>query len=466
MNNLLVSALYLYSLWAVSYSCSSLFIDNASLFVAGTSASHQPPPPQQQQQQQQQPQPEQQIHHHQPGLESSVGADYGAQNRSMMESNLNSIQAQIATENSIVSSLESQQHSMNDTLQALQATIDKEKEHLDNLKRTAEDLSQHLDGQRKKKDELTRELQMYRQESKHYQQRIDHSRQESQELDNDITELERKKAACASPHQTSNALSPQDDTNVFALSSTPSDHDLFAKVEDTAPVDHHSKSVSIDPFSAKHQQKQALANATPTLNRLKEDTEIRRAPTPNVDISEIEAKFPDLNMMETDFASPATKEQANASPFASPPKPAPTDYASASSPSLTFASPPKTDYASASPSLAFARSPHLQRAATSAANKSPHLHRTATTASPPPTKPSKYGFDLSAFEGPSSQPSASSTSFRDDLTSLFGGVSPVTNNAIASASSTPINTTFDSLFDVPSSQQQHSSNAFDDAFLK
>lgn len=434
------------------------------MFAAGTSASHQPPPPQQQQQ----PQPEQQTHHHQPVLESSAGSGYGAQNRSMMESNLGSIQAQIATENSIVGSLESQQQNMNDTLQALHATIEKEKDHLDNLKRTAEDLTRHLDDQRKKKDDLTRELQMYRQESKHYQQRIDHSRQELQDLDNDINELERKKAASSSPHQTSNALSPQDDTNVFALSSTSSDHDLFAKVQDTAPADHHNKSVSIDPFSAKHQQKQALANATPTLNRLKEDTEIRRAPTPNVDISEVEAKFPDLNMMESDFTSPTTKDHANASPFASPPKAAIADNTIASSPSLSFASPPKPDFASPSPSLAFARSPHLQRAATSAANKSPHLHRTATTASPPPAKPSKYGFDLSAFEGPSSQPSTSSTSFRDDLTSLFGGVSPVTNNAIASASSTPINTTFDSLFDVPPSQpqQQHSSNAFDDAFLK
>ncbi|KAI8342953.1 hypothetical protein BC941DRAFT_84277 [Chlamydoabsidia padenii] len=368
-----------------------------------------PPPPQQQQQQ-----------------EPPTTTDYGHQNRSMLESNLGSIQAQIATENSLIGSLQSQQHSMDDTLQALQLSIDKEKQHLDDLKRTAEELTQRVDAQRKKKDDLTRELQMYRQESKHYQQRIDDSQQQVHDLENEISELE--KVSSSSP--------PQDDTNVFALSSTASDHDLFAKVQDTttSPVmGGHTN--SIDPFSAKHEQKKAQ---TPTLNRLKEDTEMKRAPTPNVDISEVEAKFPDLNMMETEFGRSSAKVTPTASPLLSPPQRAAT----------TIRSPQQQ--ATRSPQRAAATTKSLFDPASS-------NNKTTTKASS-----SKYGFDLSAFEGPSSQPSSTS-SFRDDLTSLFGGVSPVTHPATTSNSSTPINTTFDSLFDV---SPQTTSNAFDDAFLK
>ncbi|KAI8086201.1 uncharacterized protein BX664DRAFT_365885 [Halteromyces radiatus] len=393
-----------------------------------------PPPPLQQQQQQQQ----QQL----PQQNTTITSDYGLQNKSSLENNLNSIQSQIKTETSLVDSLQAQQHSMNDTIQVLESTIQEEKKKLENLKHTADELSRHLEAQRKKKEDLTRDLQIYRQESKHYQQRIDQSRQESQDLEKEISDLEKKATTSSqqipSSSPSSSSISPNtDNANVFALSSTISDHDLFAKVDDT-PASTRNSSDSIDPFSAKHQQKKALANATPTLNRLKEANEIRRAQTPNVDISEVEAKFPDLSTMEHDFDTSSNDNKTTTT----------TPSASTSTNSIPGLSQP-----------------------TSSPFQSPFVSSSSTPAA---TKPSKYGFDLSAFEGPS-QSTSSPSSVRDDLTSLFGGVSPVQSNNTNIATTSNKNS-FDALFNISPStsssanQPQTSSSkptttSFTDAFF-
>ncbi|ORZ23441.1 hypothetical protein BCR42DRAFT_447129 [Absidia repens] len=400
------------------------------------------------------------------------------QQKVMMENNFSTIQSQVNTENSLIGSLQSQQHSMDDSLKTLQSDIEKEKQHLEKLKHTASELTRHLEAQQKKKEELTRDLQMYRQESKHYQQRIDQSQQESRELENEISELQKKakpSSPFTSPHQMPQSPPHQQDTNVFALSSSASNHDLFANVQDAPPAPaQNNNSGSIDPFSAKHQQQKALSNATPTLNRLKEETEVRRAPTPNVDISEVEAKFPDLNMMENDFDT-TSRSPTVASVSGGDHKPA-----SPSLPSAITSPPPPTqqqqqqqqhhkqhtNVASSSPS---AFSPFDSPFSSSA---SPNPAATSTAADPP-KPPSKYGFDLAAFEGPSQPSPSSSASYRDDLTSLFGGLSPAQSPAQPSnttAPAPPPASSFDALFNVnaTTTQPQPSSaeNSFDSAFLR
>jgi myosin heavy subunit len=354
-------------------------------------------------------------------------------------------------------------------IQELQRQIDQQKEVLAKMKQEADEAERQLEVERKRKEELFKELQMYKQEAKHFATRIENAQEETAKLRQENATLEKEKQNSPPPPSATAALDPAHD--FFSLSSAPSTNSngLFAKV--TEPVTASSTISSpqqsnntFDPFAGfKAQQQQS--SPVVSINKLKEETELKRTVTSNVDISDIESKFPDLNTMEQSFASPTSPPPP---PSASVSSPAPTPAAaSTSTPLVQSPSSPKTNdlYSNlfASPTAA---SPSLQRSTTSAV-KSDHsssnsLARSVTSAVKKDPK-SKYGFDLSAFETSSSSTptpfgGSSITSMKDELSSLFG--SPTTNTA-----SLPKSTTgFDDIFGNTTATNNNKPNSFEDIF--
>ncbi|CAO3649453.1 unnamed protein product [Cunninghamella echinulata] len=429
-----------------------------------------------------------------------------------LENNLTSLQSQVNTETALVGTLQSQKQGVDNSIKILEESIEKEKQHLESLKRTVEELEQHIKNQQMKKETLTRDLQTYKQESKHFQQRIDHHRQESKELENEIKDLEKKRASSSSSSFSGNintnvsatsspflskstitspslptASSPSmnDPNNLFALSTPISDHGLFAKVQDvssptlsttsshnttttattttTTNIKNNNNATTIDPF-ALVQQKKAHANTSPSLNKLKNESDIRRVSTPNVDISEVEAKFPDLSTMEHDFNT------------SHPPPSSSSD--TVTSPKNVPSSPPPP-----SSSSSIIKSPTLQQQQQQQV-KSTGAGSSLFGVNDNNTNKSKYGFDLSLFESGSNTISSpkTSSSLKDDLTSIFSNtntpdmsLSPSTtnnnNNNNQNENKKQNNNDFDQLFGVSSntnqssSQQQEKPISFADAFL-
>ncbi|CAO3607657.1 unnamed protein product [Cunninghamella blakesleeana] len=428
-------------------------------------------------------------------------------NKAFLENNLASIQSQIRTENSLIDTLQSQKQGIDNSVKVLEESIEKEKQHLESLKRTVQELEQHVKNQQMKKDNLTRELQTFRQESKHFQQRIDHYRQESKDLENEISELEKKqheqssspslsgnnnhgrsstatspfltKSTITSPKisdkiPTSPSLNNHNSNNIFSLSTPISDNDLFAKVQDvssptlsttsshtnytnTTSNNNHNNKTTIDPFA--HQKKVT----SPSLNKLKHDSETRysssSSSTPNVDISEIEAKFPDLSTMEHDFDVNNHPTDTMTSPKTTPVSPPPQTTTTAPVPVTTTSS------------TSITKSPSLQQSTLGTGSSIFGISNNNNNNTN--SKPSKYGFDLSLFEGTNETSSSSShqtTSFKDDLTSIFSN----TNSPNVSSHDNKTNeenqnqhnnnnnnsnsNNFDSLFGVSSSTNPNSSS--------
>ncbi|KAI9309705.1 hypothetical protein BJ944DRAFT_172591 [Cunninghamella echinulata] len=421
----------------------------------------------------------------------------GTNKKSLLENNLTSLQSQVKTETALINTLQSQKQGVDNSVKVLEESIEKEKQHLESLKRTVEELEQHIKNQQMKKETLTRDLQTYKQESKHFQQRVDHHRQESKELENEINDLEKKRAsssssfsgnintnvsATSSPFLSKSAItspsiptaspSMNDPNSLFALSTPISDHDLFAKVQDVASPTlsttsshnttttatktniNNNNAATIDPFAIV-QQKKALANTSPSLNKLKHESDIRRVSTPNVDISEVEAKFPDLSTMEHDFN---------------------TNHPPPSSSSDTVTSPKNVPSSPPPSSSSIIKSPTLQQQQVKSTGAGSSLFGITDNNK----NKSKYGFDLSLFESGSNTISSpnTSSSLKDDLTSIFSNTnspdisaSPLTNNNNNNNNQKQNNNDFDQLFGISSntnqssSQQQEKPISFADAFL-
>ncbi|KAI8378906.1 hypothetical protein BD560DRAFT_487807 [Blakeslea trispora] len=212
-------------------------------------------------------------------------------------------------------------------VQQLLQQIEEQKQLLSQKKQEADKAEEKLASERKKKEELTKELQMYKQEVKHYNTRLEEMQQETDRL--------QKENKAASPVTSPSIPSrPVPLNDVFSLSTTPQTLDtkspghLFAKVDhkespspstmpqalDTkspghlfAKVDKESPSTTFDPFAGFKQQQQQNASPTVSLNQLKQEAEAKkREHSPQLDISEIESKFPDLNVMEQNFSTPKT----------------------------------------------------------------------------------------------------------------------------------------------------------------
>ncbi|CAO3649436.1 unnamed protein product [Mucor fragilis] len=383
------------------------------------------------------------------------------------------IQSDMTTERLRSQTAQSQVHVESQATQELLRQIEQQKEELAKLRQQADDAEKQLEAEKKRKEELSKELQMYKQEAKHYNTRIENAKDETAKLQAENAELEKEKQAkgsMQSPIQSAPSASAAHD--FFSLSSAPPANSpgggLFAKVQEPAssssfsPVmSHHSGSTinsqqqqpKFDPFAgfkATQQKNTAPASPTVSLNKLKQETEQKRSfsPASNVEISDIESKFPDLNTMEQNFAAPSSP----APPAAARP---------AASPSLSAATPtatsPKPDNS------------HLYNNIFSKPSASPSMSKSTPNVNKDPK--SKYGFDLSAFEPPSSSttsPFESKASMKDELSSLFG--SPSTNNAPlpSTTATTGQSTGFDDIFGAGSSSTGNASNAnaFENVFFQ
>lgn len=423
-------------------------------------------------QQQQQQQPITQQPTGQPIMQQATGqmpfpAMLTGPQRTELENNLANIRAetraQIQHNDQLRSQLEAEQRAVKE----LQETIQREKEALEALKRAALDAERELEQEKKKKEELVRELQTYKQESKHFKQRAENAQKETRQV---------KEETASTATQSPKA----DNANLFALSSAPST-DLFASVPrpDSALSSSSSAAASVqspskktyDPFAGIKGDKASSAASSPvmTLNRLQEEKQARST-TPNVDISDIEAKFPDLSTVEQNFSSPTTAEfpssaTTNEHPPASSNPPAPAAES--------------TRLGMNSPSLA--RSPMFgseqqqqgkqqqQQSQPTSAFQQQQLQQAAKPALSPSQAKSvaKYGFDLSAFEdneespAPAAQLGSGSGSVKDELSSLFGSPAPPKQE-------TPSNSNFDDIFNVSSSSQNANKEkkpTFDDMFF-
>ncbi|KAI9358954.1 hypothetical protein BD770DRAFT_342951 [Pilaira anomala] len=353
---------------------------------------HQPPPQQQQTQQQQQNVDLLGLSFDAPPLPPPPQSTVVDLNRS---------QSNLQTETSRLQNARQQLQKESLVVQDLNTEIGKEKESLSKIKAEAEEAERLLEAEKKKKEELTEQLRMYRQETKHFMTRVDNAKEEMKRVKSEIEELEKT---------SNNKKDNQHD--VFSLSSGPSlgtsgsgsgggGGGLFAKVNESVIKPHHTGSSlsstrkegvelfskvddsdktgpakTFDPFAGFKASNSSAPSPTLSLNKLKE-SEQKRSVTPptnssstNLDISDIESKFPDLNTMEQNFA-----------PAASSPSSVPTSP------------PPKSTGASKN-------------------NVSPK--KTETTTTTPAV--SKYGFDLSAFE--SFGDNTTSTT-KDELSSLF-----------------------------------------------
>lgn len=316
---------------------------------------------------------------------------------------LNRSQSNLQTETSRLQNARQQLQKESLVVQDLNTEIGKEKESLSKIKAEADEAERLLEAEKKKKEELTEQLRMYRQETKHFMTRADNAKEEMKRVKSEIEELEK----------TSNNIK-DNQHDVFSLSSGPplgtsggnggvggGGSGLFAKVNESIIKPHHTGSSlsstkkegvelfskvddsdktgpakTFDPFAGFKASNSSAPSPTLSLNKLKE-SEQKRPATPsstNLDISDIESKFPDLNTMEQNFAPAA----AASSPAPVPTSPLPKSTGA----STNIVSPKKTE--------------------------------TTTTTTTPAV--SKYGFDLSAFE--SFGDNTTSTT-NDELSSLF-----------------------------------------------
>lgn len=393
-----------------------------------------------------------------------------------MQRTYSTLQSNTSSEFTRAKNAQSQFNNESQAIQELRRQIEKQKEALAKMKHEADEAERQLDAERKRKEELTKELQMHKQEAKHFSTRIEDAQAETAKLREENVALEKEKQKSPLP-STANLDQAHD---FFSLSSAPSTNSngLFAKVtepmtsspmatQNTAPsaISSPSQSNTFDPFAgfkASQQQQQQQSSPVVSINKLKEETELKRSVTPNVDISDIESKFPDLNTMEKNFSTPT-----------SPPPPPPPAAATVSSPvtaaaSTSTASPKANDVYN---NIFSTANPSLQRSATSAVktdhNNDSSLARSFTSAVKKDPK-SKYGFDLSAFETSSStsthfdQPSSS---MKDELSSLFG--SPIASKIPLSKSTVGTNA-FDDVFGnsptTNTTTTTNKSNSFEDIF--
>jgi hypothetical protein len=190
---------------------------------------------------------------------------------------------------------------------------------------------------------------------------------------------------------------------------------------------------SFDPFAgfkASQSTSQSTTGTPVTLNKLKEESELKRSISSTVDISEIESKFPDLSTMEQSFA--AVGSQAPTSP-------------STASQSIPPPAPKEEE------TIATTKSePALE-------NK--------------PKKESKYNFDLSVFEPPSTTSNSNlfgGMSVKDELSSIFGSPTISSSTPAPTASTS---TALDDIFgNAPSTttkdnNKQSAPSSFEDIFF-
>ncbi|KAI7863402.1 hypothetical protein BDF14DRAFT_1941766 [Spinellus fusiger] len=314
-----------------------------------------------------------------------------------LETELLSIKNEIRIEKDRADTLHLQHTSETQAVHELQEQVRREKEILESLKQKNKEAKQLLDQEKAKKNTLTKELSLLSQESAHHQQR-------SEQLEKERMDL------VANQEVRNNFKNPSTDHSVFALSNVPSS-ELFATVDKSTvqspssvhsvplSMSNHTKPINIlDPFSSMKKNASASSSPVMSLKRIKQENEARQQQTvsPNVDISEIEAKFPDLHTMEEKFSMPVSDSSVSME----------TSLATPASTLPTHTTPlPTTPVTTATPFL----------------NNAFHF----TTSPAPPTALSptqnksvaKYGFDLSAFETPST---TSASSVKDELSLLFG----------------------------------------------
>lgn len=365
--------------------------------------------------------------------------------RSELEANLSAIRAESRVQMDRSAQLRAQYEAEARAVKELQETVQREKEALEALKRAASEAERQLEEEKRKKEELSRELMMYKQEAKHYKQRAESAQQQLQQIRSD------------KPSEPS----PSTSGDLFSLSNAPL-NDLFGgtdalhrRPESVASTDSSigvssPQEKSSDPFSGLKGDKRDSTMSSPamSLNRPKEEAvsnKHARSTTPNVDINEIEAKFPDLSTMESNFQSPVSNEPKD-NEIASP---RPSSQASVHPfPSISNTSVTQT------------KSPIIQ------STTSPSLSQKQALSPSQAKSVAKYGFDISAFEEPSDTPvTASGTgSVKDDLHSLFGSPSgPAQQNK-------PSSSTFDDIFsvsskDVGENSKEQKKPTFDDMFF-
>ncbi|KAI8972325.1 hypothetical protein BDB01DRAFT_839405 [Pilobolus umbonatus] len=150
------------------------------------------------------------------------------------------LDSNIQAEKDRVSALNNQINQEQQSNQTLQSQIESQKQQLNKYRQEAEEAEKKLEALKKRKEELMKELQMYRQEKGHYDTRIEHAKEETKKVQEEVKGLE---------------------SEVFSLSSSAPPTSLFAKVD--------------------------------------------RSLTPSqMDVSDIESKFPDLSTMENNFSMP------------------------------------------------------------------------------------------------------------------------------------------------------------------
>ncbi|KAI9311211.1 hypothetical protein BX666DRAFT_1998970 [Dichotomocladium elegans] len=368
--------------------------------------------------------------------------NFGAQ-RAGLESTLSEIRSDTQNQIEYNEQLRSRVDAELQAIHDLQEAVAREKEALEALKRAAKDTERELEQKKHKKSELTQELQVLKQEKAHYQKRLDSAQSELQKAQSPVLSTK-----SLSPEISAGSISNK---GLFSLSSGPS-NDIFAPI--TA---HRTGSVpslasppkAFDPYAGLKESKNvsttgsAASSPIISLNRLKEDTENRhmmRSVSPNVDISAIEAKFPDLTTMEHQFqpARPSSPA-ASAPPAASNPSSPQQQSAGPKSP-RSFAPTQATSFISSQPT-----------AATIHASPSGTPKQSFAPAPQPGLSPSqaksvaKYGFDLSAFEDTGETSSnEQQRSVKDDLTSLFSSPTPAATSAPSGGS---VNN-FDDIFGV------------------
>ncbi|CEG80978.1 hypothetical protein RMATCC62417_15236 [Rhizopus microsporus] len=376
-----------------------------------------------------QPTPKPQPQHHQQITELS-------RTQSVLQSNLSS-------ETTRSQQAHSQLEAETRAIEELQKQIQQQKDELEKMKHLADEAEKQLEAEKKKKEKLKEELQMYRHETKHFKSRAENAQEELKQVKREIDELEKEKSAVSSPRLPNSMSSPSISRpeDVFALSSTGG---LFAKVHDdrssvsaSSPKSTHSMPTAstqkaFDPFAgfkASQSTSQSTTGTPVTLNKLKEESELKRSTSATVDISEIESKFPDLSTMEQSFA--AVSSQAPTSP---------------STASQSIPPPPKEEETIAS-----------IKSESALENK--------------PKKESKYNFDLSVFEPPSTASNSNlfgGMSVKDELSSIFGSPT-ISNSTPAPTAST--STALDDIFgSAPSAtakdnSKQPAPSSFEDIFF-
>ncbi|KAI7859641.1 hypothetical protein BDC45DRAFT_496490 [Circinella umbellata] len=413
----------------------------------------------------------------QPQQSLATGSSYATQ-RSELETNLASVRAETLNQSERNNQLRTQLETENNAIVQLQATLEREKAALETLKQTALEAERQLALAKEKKEGLTQDIQMYKQESKHFQKRAENAQLETQEIQNQ--QLSNNPSSSAT-HEAPN------NNDFFKLSNAPST-ELFATVQgnNTGPSSTPhiptspqsagspvSRQKTFDPFAGFKESNSKSATSSPnmSLNKLKEEAVAKqqaRTGSPNVDISVIEAKFPDLTTMEQSFQSPVNTGNSGSVH---------------STPIQSHTTPIQQHQQQHTPKQSFA-SPQFQQQKPFAA--SPQLHHSAVSLSPSQAKNvAKYGFDLAAFEEESSTTvpvtpaTGNISSVKDDLNSLFGSPSPagqqqgsaVVTSAVSQQHDSSKSNDFDSIFGIPSTpstQQQQKPDrnpTFDETFF-